>query len=83
MNKILIIDDNEDDRENLIEILALELYATIEAKNGEVGLDMMRQHLPDVIICDVDMPGMNGMDVLRTAKADPICAVIPFMELPR
>jgi CheY-like chemotaxis protein len=79
MKTILIIDDNKDDRENLLEILALEMYASMEAENGQIGLGLMRQHSPDLIICDVDMPGMSGLDVLRTAKADPINAGIPFV----
>ena len=79
MNTILVIDDNEDERESLIEILALELYATLEAENGQIGLMMMHQHSPNLIICDVDMPVMTGMEVLRTAKADPIYAGIPIV----
>jgi CheY-like chemotaxis protein len=79
MNTVLVIDDNADYRASLIEILALELHTTLEAENGQVGLRMIRQYSPNLIVCDVDMPVMNGIEVLRTAKADPIYAKIPFL----
>jgi CheY-like chemotaxis protein len=79
MNTILVIDDNEDFRADLREILEFENYATLEAENGQLGLQMIRQHSPDLIVCDVEMPVMNGIDVLRTAKADPAVAKIPFL----
>ena len=81
MSTILIIDDNESLRASLVEILTLELHTTLEAENGQIGLRIIRQDTPDLIICDVDMPVINGFEVLRTAKADPICARIPFIML--
>lgn len=79
MPTILIIDDSENYRTDLAEILGFEKYHTLEAENGLDGLQMIRQHLPDLIVCDVDMPVMNGIDVLKTVKADPIHAKIPFV----
>jgi CheY-like chemotaxis protein len=81
MRTILIIDDNESFRASLVEILALELHTTLEAENGQIGLRMIRQDTPDLIVCDMDMPVINGFEVLRTAKADPIYARIPFVML--
>lgn len=79
MNTILIIDDDKDSRAGLAEILELETYMTIQAENGQIGLQMINQYSPDLIVCDVDMPVMNGFEVLRTAKADPLAAKIPFL----
>jgi CheY-like chemotaxis protein len=79
VNTILVIDDNADYRTSFREVLELENYATLEAENGLVGLHMIQQHVPDIILCDVEMPGMNGIDVLRTIKADPLLAIIPFV----
>ena len=81
MSTILIINDNESQRADLIEILALELHTTLEAENGQIGLRMIRQDTSDLIVCDIDMPITNGFEVLRTAKADPIYARIPFVML--
>ena len=81
MSIILVIDDNEDCRAGFIEVLEFEAHTTLEAENGQIGLEMMRQDAPDLIICDVDMPVMNGIEVLRTAKADPTYAKIPFVML--
>ena len=79
MNTILVIDDNHDYRAGLMEILTFEEYATLGAENGQIGLEMIRQHSPSLIVCDVDMPVLNGIEVLKTAKTDPKFAKIPFL----
>jgi CheY-like chemotaxis protein len=79
MNTILVIDDDYDYRSGIMEILKFENYTAIGAENGQIGLDMIRQHLPNLIICDIDMPVMNGIEVLKTVKADPVFAKIPFL----
>ena len=78
MNTILVIDDNADHRLSLVDVLELERYTTLQAENGQIGLQMIRRHSPSLILCDVDMPVMNGIEVLTTVKADPIYAKIPF-----
>lgn len=79
MTTILVIDDDKKYRTGLMEFLSLEHYQILEAENGEVGLEMIHQHSPDLILCDVDMPVMNGIEVLRSTKSDPISAKIPFI----
>lgn len=79
MPTVLIIDDSAAYRAGLAEILGFEKYHILEAENGLAGLQMIRHSLPDLIICDVDMPVMNGIDVLKTVKADPAYAKIPFV----
>lgn len=79
MKTILVIDDNLDYRTDLVEILRFEEYHTVEAENGLAGLQMIRQYAPDLIICDLDMPVMDGIQVLKALRADPIHASIPFI----
>lgn len=79
MSKILVIDDNEDYRAGFIQVLEFEAYTILEAENGLIGLQMIREHSPNLILCDVDMPVMNGIEVLTAVKADPIYAKIPFL----
>lgn len=79
MKKILIIDDNVDYRTDLMEILGFEQYDALGAENGLVGLQMIRQFAPDLIICDLDMPVMDGMQVLIAFRSDPAHAKIPFI----
>ena len=81
MNTVLVIDDNEDYRTGLKEVLEFQTYRTLEAENGLIGLKMMQQHSPDLVVCDVHMPVMNGIELLRKVKADPLLAKIPFVMI--
>lgn len=81
MSTILVIDDNKDYRELILEILTLEGYMTLEAENGLFGLQIIRQYMPDLILCDIDMPVMNGIEVLRSLRNDTKFSKIPFLIL--
>ena len=81
MGIILIIDDSKEMRADFKEILELEAHTALEAENGRVGLQMIQQHSPNVIVCDVDMPEMDGIELLRTVKSDPKFSNIPFVML--
>ena len=81
MKRILLIEDNNDIRENACELLELEGYKVIQAVNGRSGLILAREHLPDIILCDVMMPEANGYEVFSGLKADPLTAIIPFVFL--
>jgi two-component system, sensor histidine kinase and response regulator len=81
MTTILLIEDNQNLREVLLELCQLKDYDAIAAENGLIGLQMIQASAPDLIICDVDMPVMNGFDLLRIVKADPVLAKIPFLIL--
>ena len=81
MSKILVIEDDTEVRENLEEILQLEGYETIGAENGIEGLELAQTHLPDLIICDVMMPGLDGYQVLAALKENPDTATIPLIFL--
>ncbi len=79
--KILIIEDGKDLRDDVIEMLSLEGYEAFGAENGLVGLNMAIQETPDLIICDVMMPELDGYEVLERLRKNPKTATIPFVFL--
>ena len=81
MEKILVIEDEPGVRENLAEILQLSQYEVVVAVDGMEGIELARQHRPDLIICDVMMPRMDGFEVLKTLQANPELATIPLIFL--
>ncbi|HFB99216.1 MAG TPA: response regulator [Phaeodactylibacter sp.] len=81
MKKILIIEDNSDVRENLAEILELSNYETMTAENGKIGVQKALTSAPDLILCDVMMPELDGYGVLNILGKKPKTAEIPFIFL--
>lgn len=81
MKTILVIEDNENLRENACELLELKGYSTIVAANGKFGIELAIEAKPDLILCDVRMPEMDGFEVINTLKANPATARIPFFFL--
>lgn len=81
MGKILIIEDEQDIRDIIVEILTEAEYETLEAENGAVGVELARQHSLDLIICDVMMPELDGYGVLRALRQNPTTQTIPFIFL--
>src|SRR5690606_3660075 len=79
--KILLIEDNADVRENTQEILELSGYKVISAENGRVGAALAQTELPDLIICDIMMPELDGYGVLHLLGHSPETATIPFIFL--
>ncbi|MBD2703440.1 response regulator [Spirosoma sp. BT702] len=77
---MLIIDDNADLRSFLVDCFA-QNYQTLEAGSGTAGLRQAVEHLPDLIISDVMMPGMNGVDLCRRLKTDERTSHIPIVLL--
>lgn len=76
---ILLIDDNIDIIENLTEFLEMEGYKIIVANNGGLGVELARKYIPDLIICDVLMPEMDGHKVLRLLSDTAQTQGIPFI----
>ena len=68
--RILVTDDNSAYRESILELLQLEGFEVIEARNGKEAVEKVRDQKPDLILCDVDMPIMDGFAVLAEIKAD-------------
>ncbi|MEO1513356.1 MAG: response regulator [Bacteroidota bacterium] len=81
MKKILVIEDNFDFRDNLLEILSLSNYDVDGAENGRVGVTKALQNPPDLIVCDVMMPELDGYGVLHILAKKPQTAEIPFVFL--
>lgn len=79
--KILLIEDNPEMRENTAEILELSGYEVLTAENGKEGVNKAQQHHPDLIICDVMMPELDGFGVLHMLNRNPATAGIPFIFL--
>jgi DNA-binding NarL/FixJ family response regulator len=81
MKKILVIEDEPEMRRNITTLLRFKEYVPIAAENGRVGLEMARREKPDLILCDVMMPELDGFGVLRALQADTTLAIIPFIFL--
>jgi DNA-binding NarL/FixJ family response regulator len=81
MTKILIIEDEPEMRRNIAALLRYKGYNPVSAENGRAGLETARSERPDLILCDVMMPELDGYDVLRALQADPKLALIPFIFL--
>lgn len=81
MTKILVIEDEPAVRENLLELLTLEGFEVLGADDGETGIAQAKQEYPDLILCDIRMPGIDGYEVLERLVADPDVATIPFIFL--
>ncbi|WP_345255980.1 response regulator [Flaviaesturariibacter amylovorans] len=78
---ILVIDDNNDLRENTAEILDLAGYQTLTAENGKRGVEVATREKPDLIVCDIMMPELDGYGVLHLLKKNPDTERIPFIFL--
>ena len=79
--KILVIEDNPHMRENISEILELADYQVFSAENGKVGVEMAQKFIPDIIICDIMMPELNGYGVLHLLGKKDSTSRIPFIFL--
>ncbi|SIQ76289.1 cAMP-binding domain of CRP or a regulatory subunit of cAMP-dependent protein kinases [Chryseobacterium sp. RU37D] len=81
MNKvcILIIEDNNDIRESTSEILELAKYEVLQASNGKQGVELAIKHIPDIILCDIMMPKLDGYGVLHLLNKREDTALIPFI----
>ena len=81
MKKILVIEDEPEMRRNITTLLRYHDYEPIAAANGRQGVETARRGKPDLILCDVMMPEMDGYGVIQTLQADASLARIPFIFL--
>lgn len=81
MDKILLIEDNAEIRENMAEILELANYQVFIAADGKIGLSLAVEHKPDLILCDITMPVLDGYGVLHLLQRNPLLKNIPFIFL--
>lgn len=81
MKKILLIEDDEVLRENTTELLELSNYQVYNAENGKVGIKVAKEIIPDIIVCDIMMPELDGYGVLEALTNNDITKHIPFIFL--
>src|SRR5581483_11442910 len=79
MNSILVIDDDDEVRSVVVTALAQSGFSVREAKDGRVGIQMILAEKPDLIICDVSMPSMDGFRTLSAIRKFPATAAIPLI----
>lgn len=81
MKTILVIEDEQTVRESILDLLEAEGFHGIGGENGKVGVQLARDHHPDLILCDVSMPELDGFSVLSQLRKTPDTAGIPFIFL--
>ena len=78
---ILIIEDNEKNLKLVRDVLQVKGYATLEATTAEDGIRIAREEIPDLVLMDIQLPGMNGIDALGVLRADTSTAAIPVIAV--
>src|ERR1700751_4596021 len=81
MKKILVIEDDSEMRRNIVIVLRLEQYQPIAAENGRIGVELAKKEKPDLILCDVMMPELDGYGVIAALRANTETVAIPFIFL--
>jgi two-component system cell cycle response regulator DivK len=81
MNPILIVEDNEKNLKLVRDLLQAKGYATVEAGTAEEGLKLAREHAPVLVLMDIHLPGMNGIDALKALRAEVATAAIPVIAI--
>src|SRR5690349_15408088 len=79
MKRILLVEDNEAIRENTAELLELEHYIVLEARDGQEGLDIALRETPDLIICDIMMPEIDGYHLFEKIHCEASLVNTPFI----
>ena len=81
MSLILIVEDNDKNLKLVRDVLQVKGYDTIEAGTGEDGVRLAGERHPDLILMDIQLPGMSGIDALRVLRANPATAAIPVIAV--
>ena len=79
MSTILIVEDNEKNMKLARDVLQSKGYATLEAITGEEGVRLAVERKPDLVLMDIQLPGINGIEALRQVRAEPSCSRIPVV----
>jgi two-component system cell cycle response regulator DivK len=79
--RILVVEDQDDNRRIMRDLLTASGYAYIEAASGDEGLAAAQREKPDLILMDIQLPGMDGYEVTRRIKADPALGHIPIIAV--
>ena len=78
---ILIVEDDEKSRRLMKDVLEHQGYAVMETDQGEIGLDLIRSHHPQLVLMDIHLPGISGLDAIREIRADASIAKTPVMAV--
>ncbi len=81
MSEILIVEDNEKNMKLVRDVLQVKGYATIEATTGEDGVRLAKERLPALVLMDIQLPGIDGIEALKQLRADPATAAIPVIAV--
>jgi two-component system cell cycle response regulator DivK len=81
MSLVLIVEDNDKNMKLARDVLQAKGYATLEAFTGEEGVRLARERRPDLVLMDIQLPGINGIEALGLLRADPATASIPVLAL--
>jgi len=81
MSVVLIIEDNEKNMKLARDVLQAKGYKTLEATSGEDGVKLARQHVPDLVLMDIQLPGINGIEAFKQIRADAKSARVPVVAL--
>ena len=81
MDTILIVEDNEKNMKLVRDVLQVKGYATLEAVTGEDGVRLAKEHLPALVLMDIQLPGISGIEALKQLRADPATAAIPVIAV--
>ena len=78
---ILIVEDNEKNMKLVRDVLQAKGYKTLEAVTGEDGVRLAKEHVPALVLMDIQLPGINGIEALKQMRADPVTASIPVIAV--
>ncbi len=78
---ILVVEDNDKNRKLVRDVLAHEGYRLLEAESGEDGVRLAREHRPALVLMDIHLPGITGIEALRQLRADPATRAIPIIAV--
>jgi two-component system, cell cycle response regulator DivK len=81
MSVILIVEDNERNLKLVRDVLQVKGYSTLEAVTGEDGVKLAVEHKPDLVLMDIQLPGINGIEALVQLRANPLTASIPVIAV--
>ena len=81
MSRIVVVEDNDKNMKLLRDVLGFHKHEVLEAVDGETGVALVREHQPDLVLMDIQLPGINGVEALRQLRADPDTAGIPVLAV--
>ena len=81
MSVILIVEDNERNLKLVRDVLRVKGYTTLEAVTGEEGVKLAVEQKPDLVLMDIQLPGISGIEALRILRANPVTATIPVIAV--